>query len=232
MKIRLFVTIGVIIFLFFSLVNMHVAGDISKDNQNISGTIVKGYRILPIQKTSDKVLLTVYRGDYIKFKFDDKLILNPVVSIPKLSIKQKIPLDVSEAPYFKMKTAGTFSFSLGTVKGDIKVVEYRQPNYREVMSNEAAELIKNVHPIILDVRTFGEYKKGHLKNSVLIPVQNLQSRLKELSSYKNERILIYCATGNRSTVASKILIDNGFKRIFNMRYGIYDWRTKNYPIVH
>jgi rhodanese-related sulfurtransferase len=65
---------------------------------------------------------------------------------------------------------------------------------------------------------------------MLIPVQELQTRLKELSAYKHTDILIYCATGNRSTVASKILIDHGFKRIINMRYGIAQWRHNKYLI--
>jgi rhodanese-related sulfurtransferase len=42
-------------------------------------------------------------------------------------------------------------------------------------------------------------------------------------------ILIYCATGNRSTVASRILADLGFKRIYNLRYGVYDWARKGHP---
>jgi len=82
----------------------------------------------------------------------------------------------------------------------------------------------------LDVRTHGEYKAGHIENATLIPVQELQSRIKELAEYKNQDILIYCATGNRSTVASKILIDDGFNRIINMRHGIYGWRMEEYPV--
>ena len=70
-----------------------------------------------------------------------------------------------------------------------------------------------------------------LKDSVLIPVQELQGRLKELVAYKDREILIYCATGNRSTVASKILIDNDFSRITNMRHGIYDWVKNNYSVT-
>jgi len=85
--------------------------------------------------------------------------------------------------------------------------------------------------LILDVRTPGEYGSGHLQNAVLIPVQELQGRLKELASYKDRQIFIYCATGNRSTVASKILIDHDFKQITNMRHGIYEWKKENYPVV-
>jgi rhodanese-related sulfurtransferase len=44
-------------------------------------------------------------------------------------------------------------------------------------------------------------------------------------------VLIYCATGNRSTVAAKILIDNGFKRIFNLRRGISGWEQEKLPVV-
>ena len=217
-------------FLFCATHQTSISASASTADPTISGTVVSGYRILPIKKTKEKIHLKVFRGDYIKFKFNDAF-NNPVLSIPALSIERKLPDNLAEAPYFKMKKTGTFSFSLGQVMGDITIIEYRQPNYRVVNAKEAAALIKNIQPLILDVRTSREYKKGHLKKSVLIPVQELQSRYKEISDYKNQDILIYCATGNRSTVASKILIDNGFKRIFNMRYGIYEWRRDKYPVI-
>jgi rhodanese-related sulfurtransferase len=130
-----------------------------------------------------------------------------------------------------MKTPGTYAFSLGDADGSITVIDYRATNYREVTSREAAELIKNEEPIILDVRTPNEYKQGHLHNAVLIPVQELQRRYRELGAHKDREILIYCATGNRSTVASKILIDNGFKHIVDMQGGIYDWSKLNFPVT-
>jgi rhodanese-related sulfurtransferase len=123
-----------------------------------------------------------------------------------------------------------FAFSLGEVNGNSIVLNYQQERYREVSASEAAQLINIEHPLILDVRTPGEYSSGHLQNAVLIPVQELKGRLKELAACKDREILIYCATGNRSTVASKILIDNDFKQIANMRHGIYDWVKKNFPV--
>ena len=195
-----------------------------------SGTVVNGYRILHIKTGTGTVDLKVYRGDYIKFAFDPSM-QAPLLMIPDLAIEKRLPNNFAETPYFKMKTPGTFAFSLGDVDGNITVINYRQASYREVTSREAADLIKNEGPIILDVRTQNEYNRGHLPNSVLIPVQEIQRRYKELSNYKDREILIYCATGNRSTVASKILIDNGFKHIVNMRGGIYDWSKENYPVT-
>ncbi|CAB1081500.1 hypothetical protein D1AOALGA4SA_9151 [Olavius algarvensis Delta 1 endosymbiont] len=196
----------------------------------VSGTVVNGYRIIDLQTTRGEVELKVFRGDYIKFKFNPSL-ENPLLSIPDLSIEKRLPAIQSEAPYFKMKTPGTFAFSLGDVDGNLTVINYRQTSYREVSSREAAELINSEQPIILDVRTAQEYQRGHLANSVLIPVQQLQKRYRELGADHNREVLIYCATGNRSTVASKILIDSGFKHIVNMRGGIYDWAKKDYPVV-
>ena len=143
--------------------------------------------------------------------------------------KQLTP-DSTQALYFKMKEAGTFAFRLGIVRGDITVVDYRQPNYRELTAEEAKRFIRESAPLILDVRTKGEYDQGHIEKAMLIPVQNLQSRLEEIARYKNQEVLIYCATGNRSTVASKILIDNGFKHVSNMRFGIMQWIRQKYPV--
>ncbi|MFQ6615016.1 MAG: rhodanese-like domain-containing protein, partial [Fidelibacterota bacterium] len=64
----------------------------------------------------------------------------------------------------------------------------------------------------------------------LIPVQVLQSSLAQLDSVRNADVLVYCRTGNRSTVASNILLDNGFKRVYNLQGGIVNWKRKSYPI--
>jgi len=215
----------------FCEVNDLFAADAVEDHPSVSGSVIEGYRVLPIHKTPEEIHFTVYRGDYVKFKIDEA-ITDAVLSIPQLSIEEEIPVAIGDTPYFKMKATGAFAFSLGQVHGTIGVVDYRQVHYREVTSAEAAQLIDNVGPAILDVRTTREYRAARLKDAIHIPVQELQSRLKELAPYRQERILIYCATGNRSTVASKILIDNGFKRIFNLRHGVTDWYRKKLPLVY
>ena len=216
---------------FFILTGLSGAvSDTGVGNEPASGSLVQGYRILSIEPTVDDVNLVVYRGDYIKFDFK-ATVGDPILQIPDLSVNQELPMGLDEAPYFKMKTMGRFRFSLGGVAGNIQVIEYKQPHYRVVDAAEAAELMQNLNPLLLDVRTRGEYNNGHIENALLIPVQELQKRVGELSEYKHSDILIYCATGNRSTVASKILVDKGFKRITNMRYGIYQWAKSQYPVT-
>ena len=222
-----------LLILFFLSIGLLPSNTIaSQTAEDISGRIIGGYRVLPVEQPTEgnDLALTVYRGDYIKFAIGDS-IDNTIFSLPSLSINEELPRHPKNAPYFKMKKTGVFSFTLGGLKGTLTVVEFRKPNYTEVSSNSAYELIQNSKPLVLDVRTEAEYKRGHLENAVLIPVQQLQARLNELLSYKDQDILVYCATGNRSTVASKIMLDSGFTRIHNMRYGIYQWNKDKYPVV-
>jgi rhodanese-related sulfurtransferase len=227
---RLIVVVATMFSLLGFLGSVPTVSETVTEGPPASGEIVGGFRVLEIPAGSENLKLTVYRGDYVKFKFAN-LKTEMVISIPDLSIEQRLLGDLNETPYLKMEKTGMFPFVLGTARGIIAVVDYRQANYREITSKEAADLIRNITPLVLDVRTPGEYSRGHLKDSVLIPLQQLQSRWQEIAEYKNKDVLIYCATGNRSTVAAKILIDNGFKRILNLRQGIAGWHREEQRVV-
>jgi rhodanese-related sulfurtransferase len=202
----------------------------SQEPPKASGQLVEGFRVLSVAANQQPVHLVVYRGDYIKFDVDPAIV-DPWLKIPALAIDQRLDGVGSQTPYFKMKDAGQFDFSLGNVTGRIDVVAYNPSNYAEVDSKGAAALIASHNPLVLDVRTPGEFQQGHLQGAVLIPVQELQKRLSELAAYKEREILVYCATGNRSTVASKVLIDNGFQHITNLRHGIAGWARDKFPIT-
>ena len=103
-------------------------------------------------------------------------------------------------------------------------------NYGDITVEEAKSLIEsNVSLIILDVRTPEEYDSGHIKEAILIPISELEGRLDELS--KEEELLIYCRTGNRSTNSVNILKANGYTKIFHMNNGITAWIQAGYPTV-
>ena len=212
----------------FVIVLSSVAFCQAGDSKVISGKIITGFRVLDIDPTAKDNSLTVYRGDYIKFSYPEKF-ASQAFAMEELKYKDTLLPDFAKSPFFKMKAVGTYAFTLGEAGGNITVVDLVRPNYTEVTADEAAELLKNLNPFILDVRTPGEYQKVHIEGTHLIPIQQLQARIGELESKKHEDIFIYCATGNRSTVASRILSDRGFKRIYNLRYGVYDWVRKGHP---
>jgi rhodanese-related sulfurtransferase len=67
--------------------------------------------------------------------------------------------------------------------------------------------------IILDVRSTGEYAGGHIKNSVNIPLNALQSQLGKLK--KEKPVITCCASGMRSASARSILLAAGFSEVHN-----------------
>ncbi|MCE7862552.1 MAG: rhodanese-like domain-containing protein [Bacteroidetes bacterium CHB5] len=76
-----------------------------------------------------------------------------------------------------------------------------------------AELVKS-GAIILDVRTKGEYSGGHIKGSLNIPVDSLNSNTGRLSD-KNKPIITCCASGMRSGAAKGILKSKGYTQVYN-----------------
>lgn len=77
---------------------------------------------------------------------------------------------------------------------------------------DLGELIANGATIV-DVRTPGEYRSGHVKGSVNIPLDQLQKNLKKIS--KSKPVITCCASGNRSGSAKSILKANGFAEVHN-----------------
>lgn len=68
--------------------------------------------------------------------------------------------------------------------------------------------------IILDVRSKAEYKGGHIRGSINIPVENLNNNLGKLKD-KNKAIITCCASGMRSASAKSILEQNGYAKVHN-----------------
>lgn len=75
-----------------------------------------------------------------------------------------------------------------------------------------AKLVKQ-GALILDVRSPGEFKQGHIKKALNIPLPELSQHLSKID--KNTTTITYCASGMRSTSAKSILKSNGFANVYN-----------------
>ena len=67
--------------------------------------------------------------------------------------------------------------------------------------------------LLVDVRTPGEFAEGHVKGSVNIPLDRVQSQLATFKNRKN--IIVFCRSGGRSSQAKSILEQNGFTNVVN-----------------
>ena len=67
---------------------------------------------------------------------------------------------------------------------------------------------------LIDVRTPEEFKSGYLEDAINIEWQNIKNLNKEIK--KDDKIYLYCRSGNRSGKATDILINLGYKNVKNI----------------
>lgn len=107
----------------------------------------------------------------------------------------------------------------------------QQPSgYKSISAGEFAEMLLKDPGIVLDVRTPGEYKAGHVAQSVLIDIMqaDFEDKIKNLD--KNNTYYIYCRSGNRSSKASTLMTELGFKKVYNIKDGIDNILRSGVPV--
>lgn len=86
--------------------------------------------------------------------------------------------------------------------------------------------------LLLDVRTAADYvgEQGHVKDSVLIPAEELEKRISEIENFQEKTVVIICRTDKRSAKAAQILTKNGFADVHVVKQGMTDWLKKGYSV--
>ncbi len=87
--------------------------------------------------------------------------------------------------------------------------------------------------LVLDVRTEEDYfgEQGHIAGSRLIPLEQLEQRLGEISEYYEKNIVTICRTDKKSAKAARLLSAEGFANVQVARMGMTDWLKHDYPVV-
>ena len=98
-----------------------------------------------------------------------------------------------------------------------------ESTYRQVNAEEADSMMEEESGyIILDVRTAQEYSEKHIPGAINIPNETIGTEdIPELPD-KEQLILVYCRSGNRSKQASEKLVKLGYTNIVEFG-GINDW---------
>ena len=81
---------------------------------------------------------------------------------------------------------------------------------------------ENTNYIILDARTIEEYNEGHIPNAICIPNETIDETVTTKLPNKDQLILIYCRSGNRSKQAVLKLQQLGYTNLVEFG-GIIDW---------
>ena len=94
--------------------------------------------------------------------------------------------------------------------------------YHKIEPELAKKMMEESSVIILDVRTSEEYNEGHIPGAILIPDYEILETAEEILKDKNQTILVYCRSGNRSRKAANNLLYLGYQNVYDFG-GIIDW---------
>ena len=99
----------------------------------------------------------------------------------------------------------------------------QEASYRQIGMEEAIEIMENESDyIILDVRTAQEFSEKRIPGAINVPNESIGTEeISELPD-KDQLILVYCRSGNRSKQASEKLVKLGYTNIVEFG-GINDW---------
>ncbi len=84
---------------------------------------------------------------------------------------------------------------------------------------------------IVDVRETEEFATGHLPGARHVPRGHLEQRIEGVVPDRSQRVILYCAAGNRSALAARTMISElGYEHVESMTGGITLWKDRGYEV--
>ncbi len=96
---------------------------------------------------------------------------------------------------------------------------------------DAVRLINDREPVIVDVRSQADYRKGHIIGALNLPLARIGEADKELAKHKKKPVLLYCAIGTAAGAAREKLLKQGWEEVFPLRGGLNAWQGAGLPVT-
>ena len=101
--------------------------------------------------------------------------------------------------------------------------KYARQDFVEQLDTENA-------PFVIDVRTKGGFKKGHIPGAININVFSLPFRMDEIKVDKDEPVVVYCAHEPHAGLAGFFLRLAGFKKVYHLEGDWVQWKKEGLPV--
>jgi rhodanese-related sulfurtransferase len=99
-----------------------------------------------------------------------------------------------------------------------------------MQANELLQRItSNKAPVLIDPRSPGEFKRGHIPGALNTPVYRLLLRTAPLPEDRNVEMVIACMHGQRAWLAKKILALQGYRNTDLLEGYLQEWHRANLP---
>lgn len=123
------------------------------------------------------------------------------------------------------------SFSQKTIQEAIE--KYNQHTVPYISIQALYELQKNEKSYtLLDTRPLEEYQVSHIKNAIWVGYKKFDEANLPKNITKTDTLVVYCSIGVRSEHIGEKLKKLGFKNVYNLYGGIFDWYNAGWPVYN
>ena len=160
---------------------------------------------------------------------------NPcIVSLIQYALGSLLPVRESRKEEEPVSTQNTDQL----LSASQMVAEARKTIPDITVAQAREELDQGQASLLLDVREPAEWEKGHIPGALLAPRGLLEwyadpttpSAKPELTSKRDARIIVACASGGRSMLAAQTLKSMGYTNVVNMAGGFNEWSKQGFPV--
>jgi adenylyltransferase/sulfurtransferase len=111
------------------------------------------------------------------------------------------------------------------------LLDEARASIKQIGAEEARDLMKNSGAVVVDVRESDEWRQGHIPEAIFIPRGFLELRVEEKVPDHKAPVIVQCASGTRSLLASRTLREMGYENLYNLNGGFNAWKDKGLPWV-
>lgn len=109
--------------------------------------------------------------------------------------------------------------------------KYNTKNIPYISVQELA--MAKTNAVILDARELNEYNISHIKNAINVGFNHFNiDSVKNKIKNEDTTIIVYCSLGIRSDKIANQLKKVGYKNIFNLYGGIFEWKNNNFKVYN
>jgi rhodanese-related sulfurtransferase len=111
-----------------------------------------------------------------------------------------------------------------------ELVEQAKSKITEIAVADAKAQFDKGGAVFLDCREPNEYKQGHIPGAINIPRGLLEFKIADQVPDKNAKIVMYCKSGGRASLACCSLEPMGYKNVVSIQGGWLAWSKAGYPV--
>jgi hydroxyacylglutathione hydrolase len=99
---------------------------------------------------------------------------------------------------------------------------------------QASELLQRIEsnraPLVIDTRSEFEFKRGHIKGAINVPVRKLLFHTAQLPAEKDREIVVTCEHGQRAAIGKALLSLYGFSNMEFLEGFLEGWKEAGLPL--